>query len=76
MLSHYVEPSWRGNGDTQTKGKIILVQDLSQFSFSFLSEWPRIARTWLSERELATIMFKSSEDDFRALVGGRCSRRV
>jgi hypothetical protein len=24
MLSHYVEPSWRGNGDTQTKGKIIL----------------------------------------------------
>jgi hypothetical protein len=52
------------------------VQDLSQFSFSFLSEWPRIARTWLSERELATIMFKSSEDDFRALVGGRCSRRV
>jgi hypothetical protein len=50
-------------------------QILANFFF-FFYEWPRIAHIWLSERELANIMFKPSVDEFRALVGGRCSRRV
>ena len=55
------------------------VPALSPFSFFFFCPSQRchaLAQIWLSESELANIMFKSSVDEFRALVGGRCSRRV